>query len=45
MYTSKLLFLATLRMILKTQKEVDIALVKDDDCLDLDGGKIVTSDI
>lgn len=40
-----MLFLATLRMIRDTQKEVDIAQVKEDDCLDLDGGKIVTSDI
>lgn len=32
-------------MIRDTQKEVDIAQVKEDDCLDLDGGKIVTSDI
>lgn len=40
-----MLFLATLRMIWDTQKEVDIAQVKEDDCLDLDGGKIVTSDI
>lgn len=45
MYTSKVSFLATLRIIHNTQKEVDIAQVKDDDCLDLDGGKIVTSDI
>lgn len=44
-YTSKVLFLATLRMIRDTQKEVDIAQVKEDDCLDLDGGKIVASDI
>lgn len=27
------------------QKEVDIAQAKEDDCLDLDGGKIVASDI
>lgn len=32
-------------MIRDTQKEVDIAQVKEDDCLDLDGGEIVTSDI
>lgn len=32
-------------MIRDTQKEVDIAQVKEDDCLDLDGGKIVASDI
>ena len=45
MYTSKVLFLATLRMIQDTQKEVDVAQVKDDDGLDLDGAKIVTGDI
>ena len=45
MYTSKVLFLATLRMIQDTQKEVDIAQVKDDDGLDLGGAKIVTGDI